>query len=79
MNSRKALKLLETRCRYFAQDDLELEETYEAAEAIKQDLDRLEELEKIIEVFKGEMQSSDDVYNSYFTNWVYTEDYELLK
>ena len=35
MNSKEGLKLLETRCRFFAQDDDELQETYEAREAIK--------------------------------------------
>ena len=46
MTSKEGLKLLETRCRFFAQDEDELQETYEAREAIKKDLDRLEKLEQ---------------------------------
>ena len=42
MNSKEGLKLLETRCRFFAQDEDELQETYEAREAIKKDLEILE-------------------------------------
>ena len=46
MNSKEGLKLLETRCRFYAQDDDELQETYEAREAIKKDLELLEILKK---------------------------------
>lgn len=46
MNSKEGLKLLETRCRFFAQDEDELQETYEAREAIKKDLELLEILKK---------------------------------
>ena len=46
MTSLEALKLLETRCRFFAQDDDELQETYEAREAIKKDLEILESIKK---------------------------------
>ena len=46
MTSKEGLKLLETRCRFFAQDDDELQETYEAREAIKKDLELLEILKK---------------------------------
>ena len=35
MTSKESLKLLETRCRFFAQDDEELQETYETRETIK--------------------------------------------
>ena len=55
MTSKEALKLLETRCRYFSQDNMELEETYEAKETINKDLERLEKLEKVIEILKGRM------------------------
>lgn len=55
MTSKEALKLLETRCRYFAQDELELEETHEATETIKKDLDRLEKLGKAIEIIKSKI------------------------
>lgn len=47
MNSKEDLKLLETRCRFFAQDEDELQETYEAREAIKKDLEILECFRKI--------------------------------
>lgn len=46
MTSKEGLKLLETRCRFFAQDEDELQETYEAREAIKKDLEILEILKK---------------------------------
>lgn len=46
MTSKGALALLEARCRYFAQDDMELEETYEARETIEKDLEVLEILKK---------------------------------
>ena len=46
MTSKEGLKLLETRCRFYAQDDDELQETYEAREAIKKDLELLEILKK---------------------------------
>ena len=46
MTSKEGLKLLETRCRFFAQDEDELQETYEARGAIKKDLELLEILKK---------------------------------
>ena len=46
MTSKEGLKLLETRCRFFAQDNDELQETYEAREAIKKDLEILEIIKK---------------------------------
>lgn len=46
MTSKEGLKLLETRCRFFAQDNDELQETYEAREAIKKYLELLEILKK---------------------------------
>lgn len=46
MSSKEGLKLLETRCRFYAQDDDELQETYEAREAIKKDLELLEIIKK---------------------------------
>ena len=47
MTSKEGLKLLETRCRFFAQDEDELQETYEAREAIKEDLEIVECFKKI--------------------------------
>lgn len=46
MTSKEGLKLLETRCRFFAQDEDELQETYEARETIKKDLEILEIIKK---------------------------------
>ena len=46
MTSKEGLKLLETRCRFFAQDEDELQETYEAREVIKKDLELLEIIKK---------------------------------
>ena len=46
MTSKEALMLLEMRCRYFAQDDMEIEEIYEAREAIEKDLEMLEILKE---------------------------------
>ena len=46
MTSKEGLKLLETRCRFFAQDNDELQETYEAREAIQKDLEILEIIKK---------------------------------
>ena len=45
MTSKEALKLA-IRCSFFAQDNDELQETYEAREKLEKDLDRLEKLEK---------------------------------
>lgn len=42
MTSKEALKMLETRCRLFANDGLEIEETYQAKETIKKDLEDFE-------------------------------------
>lgn len=50
MTSKEGLKLLETRCRFFAQDEDELQETYEAREAIKKDLEILEILKEHYDV-----------------------------
>ena len=47
MTSKEGLKLLETRCRFFAQDEDELQETYEAKEAIIKDLEIVECFRKI--------------------------------
>lgn len=52
MTSKEALKLLATRCRYFSQDNMELEETYEAKETINKDLERLEKYERMFEIMK---------------------------
>ena len=47
MTSKEALRLLETRCRFYAQDNDELQETYEAREMIEKDLEVLECFKKI--------------------------------
>ena len=47
MTSKEALRLLETRCRFYAQDNDELQETYEAREKIEKDLEILECFKKI--------------------------------
>ena len=52
MTSKEALKLLETRCRFYAQDNDELQETYEAREKIEKDL-------AILEILKN--------YSDYYT------------
>ena len=44
MSAREALRMLETRCRYFATDNLEIEETYEARGIIEKQLELLENL-----------------------------------
>ena len=46
MTSKEALKMLETRCRYFASDELEIEETYEARKVIDKDLE-------VLDILKG--------------------------
>lgn len=46
MTSKEGLKLLETRCRFYAQDEDELQETYEAREAIEKDLEIVEIIKK---------------------------------
>ena len=43
MTSKETLRLLETRCRFYAQDNDELQETYEAREMIKKDLIKIKE------------------------------------
>lgn len=45
MTSKEALKLA-IRCSFFAQNNDELQEIYEAREKLEKDLDRLEKLEK---------------------------------
>lgn len=52
MNSKEALKLLETRCIFFVRDNNEVQETDEAREQIEKDLVRLEKLEKAIDILK---------------------------
>ena len=47
MTSKDALRLLETRCRFYAQDNDELQETYEAREKIEKDLEVLEILKNV--------------------------------
>ena len=47
MTSKEALRLLETRCIFYAQDNDELQETYEAREKIEKYLEILECFKKI--------------------------------
>lgn len=51
MKSKEALRMLETRCRYFATDDLEIEETNDARNVIEQDLDELDKYKFFEEQF----------------------------
>ena len=48
MTSKEALRLLETRCRFYAQDNDELQETYEAREKIEKDLEVLDIIKRSI-------------------------------
>ena len=57
MNSKEALRLLETRCRFYAQDNDELQETYEAREKIEKDLE-------VLEMLKKKMSIGTDYYDS---------------
>ena len=87
MNSKEALKLLETRCRFFAQDKDELQETYEARETIKKDLEILEIIKtknvdiSLIKNCYGPLACA--VYNSYIDNEkkdkLTKEEFDLLK
>ena len=63
MTSKEGLKLLETRCRFFAQDDDELQETYEAREAIKKDLELLDIIKSLIK--KGDIVVNPDLFVDY--------------
>ena len=63
MTSKEGLKLLETRCRFFAQDDDELQETYEAREAIKKDLELLDIIKFLIK--KGDIVVNPDLFVDY--------------
>ena len=74
MTSKEGLKLLETRCRFFAQDNDELQETYEAREAIKKDLELLEILKKHYDV--NSLTTSLDSFISIF---IYKTDKDFNK
>ena len=63
MTSKEGLKLLETRCRFFAQDEDELQETYEAREAIKKDLELLDIIKFLIK--KGDIVVNPDLFVDY--------------
>ena len=76
MTSKEGLKLLETRCRFFAQDDDELQETYEAREAIKKDLELLEILKKHYNV--NSLTTSLDSFISFFV-YKTDKDFEKIK
>ena len=76
MTSKEGLKLLETRCRFFAQDDDELQETYEAREAIKKDLELLEILKKHYNV--NSLTISLDSFISFFV-YKTDKDFEKIK
>ena len=75
MTSKEGLKLLETRCRFFAQDDDELQETYEAREAIQKDLE-------LLEILKRHCDFSSPLSMDYFIEFfIYNsdEDFEKVK
>lgn len=74
MTSKEGLKLLETRCRFFAQDEDELQETYEAREAIKKDLELLEILKKHYNV-----NSLTTSLDSFISIYVYKTDKDFEK
>ena len=76
MTSKEGLKLLETRCRFFAQDEDELQETYEAREAIKKDLELLEILKKHYNV--NSLTKSLDSFISFFV-YKTDKDFEKIK
>ena len=76
MTSKEGLKLLETRCRFFAQDEDELQETYEAREAIKKDLELLEILKKHYNV--NSLTISLDSFISFFV-YKTDKDFEKIK
>ena len=70
MTSKEGLKLLETRCRFFAQDEDELQETYEAREAIKKDLEILECFKKIPKQDLREFIEWQLRYEKIIKNWL---------
>ena len=74
MNSKEGLKLLETRCRFFAQDEDELQETYEAREAIKKDLELLKILKKHYNV-----NSLTTSLDSFISIYIYKTDKDFEK
>ena len=76
MTSKEGLKLLETRCRFFAQDEDELQETYEAREAIKKDLELLEILKKHYNI--NSLTTSLDSFISFFV-YKTDKDFEKIK
>lgn len=76
MNSKEGLKLLETRCRFFAQDEDELQETYEAREAIKKDLELLDILKKHYDVNFLEVSPNYFVGHSIYED---NEDFKKIK
>ena len=83
MTSKGALALLEARCRYFAQDNMELEETYEARETIEKDLEVLEILKKhlVVETEDDERKELGGSVNCYLKSWLSSdkEDYQKVK
>ena len=76
MTSKEGLKLLEIRCRFYAQDEDELQETYEAREAIKKDLELLEILKKHYNV--NSLTISLDSFISFFV-YKTDKDFEKIK
>lgn len=52
MTGKEALTMLETRCRYFAQDELEIEETYQARDILNKKLDELTKYKRAFEILK---------------------------
>ena len=76
MTSKEGLKLLEIRCRFYAQDEDELQETYEAREAIKKDLELLEILKKHYNI--NSLTTSLDSFISFFV-YKTDKDFEKIK
>ena len=76
ITSKEGLKLLETRCRYYALDEEELQETYEAIETIKKDLELLEILKKHYNV--NSLTTSLDSFISFFV-YKTDKDFEKIK
>ena len=79
MTSKEGLKLLETRCRFYAQDDDELQETYEAREAINKDLELLDIIKFLIK--KGDIVVNPDLFVDYpeLYEWLEQNEWNIYK
>ena len=80
MTSKEGLKLLETRCRFFAQDEDELQETYEAREAIKKDLEQLEKYKIANKIFSSYLILFNGVsFDTFITTQCTDEEQEICR